>query len=107
MASIRGLRKSALSLTANYSWCLFILLHLEEGEGGITMECKKAKKVNHLLLYAVGICAYLMYLLKKKKKILFWLMQQTRNVLSLVFSCCTTTCTIGENQYCYYYYCCY
>lgn len=94
MASIRELRKSALSLTANYSWCLFILLHLEGGAQW------NAKKVNHLLLYAVGIRAYLMYF---KKNILFWLMQKTRNVLSLVFSCCT----IGENQYCYYYYCYY
>lgn len=77
MASIRGLRKSALSITANYSW----------GEKAQW----NAKKVNHLLLYA-----YLMYLFKKKHTF-FWLMQQTRNVLSLVFSCCTTTCTIGEN----------
>lgn len=98
MASIRGLRKSALSLTANYSWCLFILLHLEEG--GSTMECKKGES------FITVFRAYLMHYLKKKKNILFWLMQQTRNVLSLVFSCCTATCTIGENQYCYYYYCC-
>lgn len=45
MASIRELRKSALSLTANYSWCLFILLHLE---GGSTMECKKGESFMQL-----------------------------------------------------------